>query len=98
MFPNGKITKYIVKYDLSAYSPWKQELDWCRRQVFSIGQYENNNIDEENNKAPDGKKAAVLHSVLKIHVHVAILGLKSKLLRTKALFWHRDLGYHLFIL
>ena len=63
LFPNGNITKYIVKYDLSSYSPWKQELDWCRRQVFTNGQDENNNIDGGNNKVPDGKKAAILHNV-----------------------------------
>ena len=66
MFPNGNITKYIVKHDLSSYSPWKQDLDWCRRQVFSNREDENNNVDEGNgNKAPNGEKAAaILHSTV----------------------------------
>ena len=61
LFPNGKITKYIVKYDLNTYSPWKQDLNWCNRQVFSKGPDENNNVNEGNgDKNPDGKKLACI--------------------------------------
>lgn len=56
LFPNGNITKYIVKYDLSAYSPWKQDMDWCSRQVFSSRRDKNDNKEEgDGDKNPDGE-------------------------------------------
>lgn len=55
LFPNGNITKYTVTYDLSAYSPWEQDIDWCGRQVFDRRVKESdtkNNGDDDKN--PDG--------------------------------------------
>lgn len=57
LFPNGNITKYTVTYDLSAYSPWEQDIDWCGRQVFDRRVKESdtkNNGDDDKN--PDGKR------------------------------------------
>ena len=57
LFPNGNITKYIVKYDFSTYSPWKQEMDWCNRQVFSRRRDKNDNKEEGGDRNPDGEGA-----------------------------------------
>ena len=54
LYPNGIITRYIVKYDLSDYSPWKQDWNWCNRQVLTVAE---SNVDDEEDgdKNPDGK-------------------------------------------
>ena len=49
LFPNGNITKYIVKYDLSDYSPWKEDLNWCYRQIFTSELGKTYEKDEEDN-------------------------------------------------
>ena len=54
LYPNGIITKYIVKYDLSDYSPWKQDLNWCNRQILT-GAESNVDEEEDGDKNPDGK-------------------------------------------
>lgn len=56
LYPNGNITTYNVTYELSTYSPWKQDLDWCSRQ-FSISKHSENKdeVDGKNDKASDGK-------------------------------------------
>lgn len=55
LYPNGNITTYNVTYELSTYSPWKQDLDWCSRQ-FSISKHSENKdeVDGKNDKASDG--------------------------------------------
>ena len=54
LYPNGKITKYIVKYDLSDYSPWKQDLNWCNRQILT-GAESNVDDEEDGDKNLNGK-------------------------------------------
>ena len=54
LYPNGIITNYIVKYDLSDYSPWKQDLNWCNRQILT-GAESNVGDEEDDDKNPDGK-------------------------------------------
>ena len=54
LYPNGHITKYIVKYDLSDYSPWKQVLNWCNRQILT-GAESNVDNEQDDDKNPDGK-------------------------------------------
>ena len=56
LFPNGNITKYIVKYESSTYSSWKQNFDWCSRQVFSNRPGVDTSADEgSTDKNPDGR-------------------------------------------
>lgn len=55
LFPNGNITKYIVKYDFSTYSPWKQDLDWCIRQVFGNNPGGDKIEEGSTDKTPDGR-------------------------------------------
>ena len=56
LFPNGNITKYIVKYESGTYSPWKQDFDWCSRQVFSNRQGVDTSADEGSTDTnPDGR-------------------------------------------
>ena len=54
LYPTGIITRYIVKYDLSDYSPWKQDLNWCNRQILT-GAESNVDDEEDDYKNPDGK-------------------------------------------
>ncbi|CAH3033119.1 unnamed protein product [Pocillopora meandrina] len=54
LFPNGNITKYIVSYEISTYSAWKADLDWCSRQVFSNRLGGNNNGEGSTDNTPDG--------------------------------------------
>ena len=54
LYPNGHITKYIVKYDLSDYSPWKQVLNWCNRQILT-GAESNVDNEQDDDINPDGK-------------------------------------------
>ncbi|KAL9987226.1 hypothetical protein ACROYT_G001497 [Oculina patagonica] len=54
LFPNGNITKYIVKYDSSTYSPWEQDLDWCSRQVFGNSPGGDKTEEGSTDKTPDG--------------------------------------------
>lgn len=55
LYPNGNITKYIVTYEVSTYSPWKQDLNWCNRQFSIRGSNENRQEDEKNStKTSDG--------------------------------------------
>ena len=55
LFPNGNITKYIVKYEASTYSPWEQDFDWCSRQVFSNRPGADTSADEgSTDENPDG--------------------------------------------
>lgn len=44
-----------MKYDLSDYSPWKQDMDWCSRQVFSRRPDKNDNEEGDSDKNPDGE-------------------------------------------
>ncbi|EDO47651.1 predicted protein, partial [Nematostella vectensis] len=38
LYPNGNITKYLVQYQQSEYSVWRQPgIDWCIRQVLRDG-------------------------------------------------------------
>lgn len=55
LFPNGNITKFIVKYESSTYSPWKQDLNWCNRQVFSNRLGVDKTEEGSTDKTPDGK-------------------------------------------
>jgi len=56
LFPNGNITKFIVKYESSRYSPWKQDFDWCSRQVFGNRPGGDTSADEGSaDKNPDGR-------------------------------------------
>lgn len=55
LFPNGNITKYIVKYDSSTYSPWEQDLDWCSRQVFGNSPGGDKTEEGSTDKTPDGE-------------------------------------------
>ena len=56
LFPNGNITKYIVKYEPSTYSPWKQDFDWCSRQVFSSRPGVDSSADDGSTDTnPDGR-------------------------------------------
>ena len=56
LYPNGNITKYIVKYDLSLDSPWKEDLNWCNRQIFTSDLGQNyGKDDDDNGKNLDGK-------------------------------------------
>lgn len=55
LFPNGNITKYIVSYEISTYSVWKADLDWCSRQVFSNRLGGNNNGEGSTDNTPDGE-------------------------------------------
>ena len=43
-----------MKYDLSDYSPWKQDLNWCNRQILT-GAESNVDDEEDDYKNPDGK-------------------------------------------
>ena len=52
--PKWHYTRYIVKYDLSDYSPWKQDLNWCNRQILT-GAESNVDDEEDDYKNPDGK-------------------------------------------
>jgi len=76
LFPNGNITKYIVKYDLSAYSPWEQDLDWCNRQVFVSRREDKDNTDKGNgDKNPDGKKIGLFirtTAVFKVQLNLCL--------------------------
>ena len=55
LFPNGNITKYVVKYGASTYSAWKADLDWCNRQVFGNGRIGENSGEGSTDQTPDGK-------------------------------------------
>lgn len=54
LFPNGNITKYIVTYEISTYSAWNANLDWCSRQVFGNGLGGDNNGEGSTDNTPDG--------------------------------------------
>ena len=58
LFPNGKITQYIIKYEKSKYSVWKQNFDWCNRQLTFSSQGSNskdNGGDSGKDAGKDGK-------------------------------------------
>ncbi|XP_031558117.1 putative insulin-like peptide receptor [Actinia tenebrosa] len=51
LFPNGNITKYVIKYQESQYSVWEQgNIDWCIRQALPSRRVrvEDNKKDENN--------------------------------------------------
>ena len=60
LFPNGNITKYILTYNLSSHSPWKRDLKWCNREVFSNRHAADKTIDDGNaDKNPNGKSIEI---------------------------------------
>lgn len=51
LYPNGNITKYVIKYQESQYSVWEQgNIDWCIRQVLPSRRDRNEDKNEQENK------------------------------------------------